>query len=234
MINIQSSVGNQRDNNPNDVRSIRSALEAFGAIPLEDYEREPDGQPLGLITSRLDQGIRRFQKDNNLRVDGFVAPRGETETQIRQKTNQTERPRGTGIISQEKPSKIIDIQGRKVHRDSIFDAFQRLKAKSSDQNKEGPQPPQETLDTPPLPDHKPNPPDKEEHKAPPKPERKPGPCAIESKHLKEATTNLRNAHSRLSKAELEREGVKKHYCNCKMIYMRLMLIMRNNPLLQKT
>jgi len=196
MINIQFPVGNQRDNNPDDVRSVRKALEDYGSILPNDYEREPDGKPLGLITRRLDQGIKDFQKDNNLRIDGFLAPQGETIQKIREKEEEENSP------------KILDINGRKVHRDAIFKAFQRVQKASSDQNEEDQPAPQDTIEekTPPLPENKPNPPEEE---TPPKPERKPGPCALESRHLKQATTDLKNAHSKLRSAELDRDQIKK-------------------------
>ena len=43
-------------------------------------------------------GIRRFQADNKLQVDGIIKPAGETETKINEKIK-TERLLNKGILS---------------------------------------------------------------------------------------------------------------------------------------
>jgi GH24 family phage-related lysozyme (muramidase) len=80
---IHVPVGNHQKNEDNDVRTIRTALESLGA--LLEQEKDYTGQPLGIITQAMDDGIRRFQSENDLKVDGKINPDGETIQKINQK-----------------------------------------------------------------------------------------------------------------------------------------------------
>ena len=71
---IAGTVGDQRENKPEDVRRVKSALDRLGYF---DFAREPE--PHGYVTREMDAGLRRYQKDRGLRVDGWLKPGGETE-----------------------------------------------------------------------------------------------------------------------------------------------------------
>lgn len=75
---INGMVGDQRENRPEDVRKVKSALDRLGYF---DFRKEPE--PHGYITREMDSGIRRYQKERGLRVDGWLKPGGETEKSLR-------------------------------------------------------------------------------------------------------------------------------------------------------
>ena len=62
------------DNDPDDVRNTKRHLNRTGHF---DDEVEND-----FITRELDEGIKDFQKDNDLRVDGVLNPGEETERSL--------------------------------------------------------------------------------------------------------------------------------------------------------
>ena len=68
---ISSNVGNNQRSNLEDVISIKKALKSIGLyngdteVPYIDFD--------------MDKGIRNFQKNNNLKIDGLIKPGGETE-----------------------------------------------------------------------------------------------------------------------------------------------------------
>lgn len=68
---LSASVGNALTNHPRDVRTTKRNLSRLGFF---DEEVEQD-----YITSALDQGIKAFQSEQNLRIDGKMFPGGETE-----------------------------------------------------------------------------------------------------------------------------------------------------------
>ncbi len=74
---IKGSVGDQRENRPEDVRQIKSVLYQLGYF---DFRKEPE--PHAYITREMDQGIKDYQKDRSLRVDGELKPGGETESEL--------------------------------------------------------------------------------------------------------------------------------------------------------
>lgn len=79
---LKGVVGNNRDNDLEDVLSVKRGLSEAGYY---DLTRAPE--PHGYITKEMDDGIRRFQQDNGLRVDGYLLPGGETENALRRRTS---------------------------------------------------------------------------------------------------------------------------------------------------
>ena len=71
---LTGSVGNNLDNAPEDVSTTKTNLNALGY-----FDDDTDN---GYITRELDTGIKNFQKDNDLKVDGVLRPGGETERAI--------------------------------------------------------------------------------------------------------------------------------------------------------
>ncbi len=75
---ITGMVGDQRENRPEDVRQVKNVLDRLGYF---NFKKEPE--PHGYITRKMDEGIRRYQKERGLRVDGWLKPGGETEKALR-------------------------------------------------------------------------------------------------------------------------------------------------------
>ena len=75
---LRGSVGDGGDNRPEDVAKTQLLLNGLGYQDL----RRTNG-PTGNLTIALDDGIRRFQKDLGLRIDGRIQPIGETMSTIR-------------------------------------------------------------------------------------------------------------------------------------------------------
>ncbi|MCB1532766.1 MAG: peptidoglycan-binding protein [Alphaproteobacteria bacterium] len=71
---LSAPVGNNLKNNKEDVRATKRGLNALGF-----FEEEEEN---GIITRDLDAGIKNFQRENNLRVDGRILPGGETESAL--------------------------------------------------------------------------------------------------------------------------------------------------------
>ncbi len=71
---FSGGVGNDEDNNENDVIKARDSLAKAG------YEAGEKG--LGILDKTLDTATKAFQKDNGLKVDGVMKPGGETETTL--------------------------------------------------------------------------------------------------------------------------------------------------------
>lgn len=72
---INRPVGNNMDNDQEDVLAIKFKLNRAGYF--DSLEQAPE--PHGFITKEMDIGIQEFQKDKGLKVDGILLPRGETE-----------------------------------------------------------------------------------------------------------------------------------------------------------
>ncbi len=81
---INNAVGNNLENEEDDVRNIRKKLDKADTDKAFEMEWEEDGKTLGIITRGLDTQIKDFQKKNDLRVDGHINPGGETETALAQ------------------------------------------------------------------------------------------------------------------------------------------------------
>lgn len=71
---LDGPIGNNKDNHPDDVRKTKRNLKNAGYMDEDDQEMESP-----FITRRMDTGIKSFQRDNGLKVDGIMNPGGETE-----------------------------------------------------------------------------------------------------------------------------------------------------------
>lgn len=71
---LNGPVGNNLANDPQDIKNTKKNLKRLGYL---DDETENE-----FITRELEAGIKSFQKDNGLRIDGILMPRGETEREI--------------------------------------------------------------------------------------------------------------------------------------------------------
>jgi hypothetical protein len=77
---LKSSVGKNRDNDPNDILKVEKSLKNVGYFDAEHSH--------GFITKALHDGIEKFQRDQNLKSDGFILPGGETERSLNKKARQ--------------------------------------------------------------------------------------------------------------------------------------------------
>ncbi len=68
---LKGSVGNMMKNDEDDVINVKNALHRLG------YRAEPAQN--GIIEQETDEGIRSFQREKGLKVDGYLMPEGETE-----------------------------------------------------------------------------------------------------------------------------------------------------------
>lgn len=68
---LTKPVGQNLDNNSDDILKAERDLKKAGYFDKDHSE--------GFITKELDNGIRKFQKDNDLKMDGIMNPDGETE-----------------------------------------------------------------------------------------------------------------------------------------------------------
>jgi hypothetical protein len=71
------AVGSGRENREEDVTQVKRGLGALG------YWEEPEHGLNGILDRPLDTGIRDFQSDHDLRLDGWMGPGGETEGALR-------------------------------------------------------------------------------------------------------------------------------------------------------
>ncbi|MCK6417826.1 MAG: hypothetical protein L6Q57_02665 [Alphaproteobacteria bacterium] len=74
---LQNNVGNNMINKERDVKKVKEIMSRLGRF---DNAKSPE--PHGIITRELDQSIKTFQKENNLKIDGIMHPKGETETAL--------------------------------------------------------------------------------------------------------------------------------------------------------
>ncbi len=72
---LGNAVGNDQKNDPADVRTTKSNLQKAGYFPADD--KEDSDNPF--LTHKMDDSIKKFQKDNNLKIDGIMKPSGKTE-----------------------------------------------------------------------------------------------------------------------------------------------------------
>lgn len=80
------------DIEPDDVLSVKNKLKDFG------YYQEPEWGITNFTDNQMFDGIRKFQTDNKLQVDGVMKPDGETEIKINERIK-TERLLNKGIFS---------------------------------------------------------------------------------------------------------------------------------------
>lgn len=71
---LNGPVGNNLKNDPDDVRNTKTHLGSLGYVDEDAHD--------DFITRELDDGIKRFQTDHGLQVDGRLFPGGETEDRI--------------------------------------------------------------------------------------------------------------------------------------------------------
>lgn len=71
---IASPVGNNLENREDDVRRVKGIFSNLGY-----YKRPVEN---GIIDQETDTAIHNFQKDNNLKIDGYIKPGGETEENL--------------------------------------------------------------------------------------------------------------------------------------------------------
>jgi len=76
---ISAPIGDGQISKPEDVLKTRKALNDQN-IPAGDLTRP-------YIDKSLDNGIRQFQRQNNLKEDGYLNPGGETEKTLRAVSN---------------------------------------------------------------------------------------------------------------------------------------------------
>ena len=82
MKHIKNSVGNFVANDPDDVVTIKGALNKIGIRDTPIYN--------GIIEQETDSAIQEFQKKRSLKVDGVLYPKGETETALRKEVREIE------------------------------------------------------------------------------------------------------------------------------------------------
>lgn len=64
------------DIEPDDVLSVKQKLKGLG------YYKEPEWGMAKFTDNQMFDGIRNFQKDNKLKIDGIMKPDGETQNKI--------------------------------------------------------------------------------------------------------------------------------------------------------
>lgn len=72
------AVGNNQPNDPADVRITKNNLNKAGYFTSDD--KESIDNPF--LTRKMDDSIKRYQKDKNLKIDGVMKPGGETERSL--------------------------------------------------------------------------------------------------------------------------------------------------------
>tara|TARA_R110001592_G_scaffold16881_12_gene71687 strand:+ start:9126 stop:10028 length:903 start_codon:yes stop_codon:yes gene_type:complete len=72
---LGDAAGKNQINDPTDVRTTKTNLQKAGYFPADD--KKDNDNPF--LTRKMDEGIKKFQKDNNLKIDGVMKPSGETE-----------------------------------------------------------------------------------------------------------------------------------------------------------
>lgn len=79
MIKISSPVGYEYNVELDDIKTLKNALRNLGYYKVLDYGMTP------YPDEKLFSGIRSFQKDNKLKIDGLIKPDGETLIAINKK-----------------------------------------------------------------------------------------------------------------------------------------------------
>ncbi len=154
---LKGPVGNNRDNDPEDILRTKEALTRLGYMAGEE-------EPHGYITREMNSALKTFQRDKDLKVDGWMQPGGETEDSLLQslgylvsnkKKAERDRFSAGGFAS---PARNVDATGR-MTRD--------LASPDEDDDDEGGE---EKDNAPPLPPRKPEPPEEETPEDPPEEE----------------------------------------------------------------
>ena len=74
--NVAKTISQNSNTDPNDVLNTKNALAQTGHYKVPDYG-VTDIPDMGMI-----DGIKKFQQDNGLKVDGVMKPKGPTESKI--------------------------------------------------------------------------------------------------------------------------------------------------------
>ena len=100
-VKIKEPVGPEAPNRRPDVAKVETFLDRTGYLDLAKAEG-----PTGYYGSRVDQGIRGFQKENALKVDGLINPDGETLQTLGALLSEGEQPslRDAGLSPMISPS----------------------------------------------------------------------------------------------------------------------------------
>ena len=77
---LKSPVGSNYRINPNDLTNTKQALNQLGYYNVPPHRGIDDWTDDAMF-----DGIRRFQGDNSLKIDGFMRPGGPTENAINQR-----------------------------------------------------------------------------------------------------------------------------------------------------
>lgn len=99
-LHLQDSVGVDGTNRRRDVAKVESLLGRTGDLDLS----QTDGVT-GFVGLRLDEAIRRFQKRHGLKVDGHVAPGGETITTLGAVLEADQEPDSDAVDGSNEPPK---------------------------------------------------------------------------------------------------------------------------------
>lgn len=86
--------------------AVRRGFDEIWERPVADRETDHLDRPLGIITQQMDNDIHRFQKENDLKVDGYMRPRGETINALVQKVaakQVSQQAKGKSLPSSSKP-----------------------------------------------------------------------------------------------------------------------------------
>lgn len=78
-MSVGDTVGNGFKNEPRDVQTVKRALGGLGYLAEDPFDR-----PSGFIEESTTKAIKRFQEDNRVTTDGWLAPGGETEAALQQ------------------------------------------------------------------------------------------------------------------------------------------------------
>lgn len=76
-LSLVDSVGNNKTNRPDDVKQVQRGLSRIGMVP-----RSRLFEPSGVIDTETTDAVKTLQKKQDLKVDGYLNPRGETEQTI--------------------------------------------------------------------------------------------------------------------------------------------------------
>lgn len=79
---LKDEVGNNKTNDHEDMAGIQEQLAGLGYLP-ERHATQPDLY----ITKPIEDAIRRFQTDNDLKNDGWAGPNGETQKMLNRRVS---------------------------------------------------------------------------------------------------------------------------------------------------
>lgn len=110
---LSGAVGNNLENKPEDVRAVKRELSKTGLF-MDDIENP-------YVTREMDDGIKVFQKDRGLKIDGRIKPGGETEIALfsgLQTILPTRKPTQADIFHTKKIQE-DKIDDRQVHKENL-------------------------------------------------------------------------------------------------------------------